>query len=182
MGTLAPDVATLPSTVTAGEWSTNSVRVGGVQQWTMIDLDTFDAVGTPQGSLADVTASTPWSLNDRSFCSTPHDQFLGGHCFFGASTTSRTYSGMPEHTRVRIRARVHFIDNWQGESVTLSANGKPVWSQAHSWCTGFLKQMCVKHGVDTCGKSTPDRLSVRVEAAFQHTGPTLEISFGSSLP
>jgi hypothetical protein len=180
--TLAPEVSKLPNVTTAGEWSTNLVRVAGVKQWALIDLDTFDAIGTPEGSLADTTASTAWSTNDRSFCSTAHDVFLGGHCLFGSTQTSRTYRGWPEHTRVRIRARVHYIDRWNGEAVTLYAGGTPVWSQAHAWCTGFLEQMCVKNGVDTCGKSTPDRLSVRAEATFDHTGPTLNIGFASSLP
>ena len=31
-----------------------------------------------------------------------------------------------------------------------------------------------RHGVDTCGKSTPDRLSARAEATFVHTGPSMD--------
>lgn len=180
--TLAPDVAKLPSVAMGGELSATSVSIGGVQQWSLLDIDTFDEPGSPWSASTGFLAATPWSLNDRSFCSTPHDQFLGGHCLFGASQTSRTYSGMPQHTRVRIRARVHFIDRWNGEAVTLSVGGFPVWSQSHAWCTGFLEQMCVKLGVDTCGKSTPDKLSARAEAMIAHTGPNLEISFASSLP
>jgi hypothetical protein len=181
---LASDLAKLPSTKTTGEWSTAmNMGIGGMSQWALLDLDTFDEVGaTSQGSsLADATAAA-WSMNDRSFCTTPHDQFLGGHCRFGATQTVRTYHGLPPHSRLRIRARVHFIDRWQGESVILSADGQSVWSQSHSWCTGFLEQMCIKHGVDSCGKSTPDRLSVRAEATLNHNSPTLEIAFASSLP
>jgi hypothetical protein len=171
VATFGSEIARLPETISTGEVAAGmDFAIQGVPQWTLWDLDTFD---TPDSAM--------WMPNDRSFCSSPEDHLLGGHCHFGATMTQRQYS-LPTHTRVRVRARVHFIDKWEGESVSLLANGKPMWSESHEWCPAFLKWMCEKYGVDTCGRSTPDRLSVKAEAVFAHSGPSLDIAFNSSLP
>lgn len=167
---LSPGRTQLPHVSVAGDLSVASLGVNGHKQWAHWDLDTFDAVDSGQ-----------WSPNDHTFCGAPHDMFLGGHCRFAASTASRRYKALPSHTKVRVKARVHFLDQWHGESVLLMINGKPVWSQSHSWCPGFLKWMCAKYGVDTCGRDTPDRLSVKVEAIVPHSGPTLDVAFTSNL-
>lgn len=165
------EAALLPHTDMAGELSIAELAVGSVRQWSLWDLDTFDTVD-----------SGTWSINDHSFCSSPNDQFLGGHCRLGAAMTSRRYTALPPHTRVRIRARVHFFDDWQGETVALRLDGNTVWAQSHEWCPGFQKWMCTKYGVNTCGEDTPDRLSVKAEASVKHSLPTLDIAFTSSLP
>lgn len=161
----------LPETMISGEFSAGTeYAIRSQSQWYLWDLDTFDTA-----------ESSAWTPNDRGFCGSPNDHFLGGHCRFGATIAQRTFS-LPEHTRVRVRARVHFIDKWEGESLSLSVHGRPVWSQSHEWCPCFLKWMCEKYGLDTCGRDTPDRLSVKAEAVFAHTGPTLDIAFNSSIP
>lgn len=171
MTLLRNDITRFPRTVNNGEFKVASeLSANGVPQWALWNLDTFD---TPDTGM--------WSPNDRGFCGNPGDHFLGGHCRFGATVTKRRYT-LPPHTRVRVRARVHFIDKWGGEAVSLLVHGRPVWSQTHDWCPCFLKWMCEKYGVDTCGRDTPDRLSVKAEAAFQHSGDTLDISFNSSIP
>jgi len=152
-----------------------SLSLRGVPQWALWDLETFDVSDDP------MTNSNLWSVNDRGFCATPGDEFLGGHCRFAATATARRYN-LPPHSRVRLSARVHFIDAWLGESVLMQADGKTVWAQAHNWCPGILKWMCSSYGMNTCGQDTPDRLSVRAEAILAHTGPTLDIAFSSSLP
>lgn len=171
VASIGSELTRLPQTVTSGEFSAGTeLAIGGAPQWTLWDLDTFDTPG-----------SAMWTPNDRGFCGAPGDHFLGGHCRFGATVAQRSYS-LPEHTRVRVRARVHFIDKWEGESISLLAHGKPVWSESHDWCPLFLKWMCEKYGIDTCGRSTPDRLSVKAEAIFAHSSPTLDVAFNSSLP
>jgi len=168
---LAAAAARLPRTELAGELAAASLAVAGAGQWSLWDLDTFDS-----------PASGAWSLNDRGFCSSPSDQFLGGHCRLAAGRTSRSYRSLPVHSRVRVRARVHFIDDWQGEMVALQLDGRTVWAQAHEWCPGFQKWMCTKFGVDTCGRDTPDRLSVKAEVTIVHSATSLDVAFASSLP
>lgn len=183
--TLSEEKAELPRTSVDGEWDSASMSVGGVRQWSLFELDTFDDAGTSLPSApggVEVSSWSAWSPSDRSFCTTPHDQFLGGHCLLAVASVSKNYTALPAHRHVRVRARVHYIDRWRGDAVTLSADGLPVWSQAHSWCTGFLKRMCATYGIDSCGKSAPDRLSVLAVATIEHAAPTLELSFASSLP
>lgn len=164
------DLIHLPHTQSAGEIVVDGLSAKGVPQWSLWNQDTFDE---PDSGM--------WSPNDRGFCGNPGDHFLGGHCRFGATITQRSYD-LPPHTRVRVRARVHFIDKWNGEAISLLVHGQPVWSQSHNWCPSFLKWMCEKYGVDSCGRDTPDRLSVRAEAVFAHSSPMLQIGFNSSLP
>mmetsp|Transcript_113268 Transcript_113268/g.283708 ORF Transcript_113268/g.283708 Transcript_113268/m.283708 type:complete len:296 (-) Transcript_113268:41-928(-) len=168
---ISEGVSELQRTVSAGEVMTESISVGGVPQWFLWDLDTFDTAGTGQ-----------WTMNARSVCGAPNDLFLGGHCRLGAASTARRYENLPPHTRVRVRARVHYFDEWQGEDVAMQVDGNSVWAQAHDWCPGFLTWMCIKYGVDACGGDTPDRLSVKVEAILPHASSTLDLAFTSSLP
>jgi|Transcript_123471 hypothetical protein len=171
IASLGSDVIRFPPVVNNGDFAVDTTFVAnGVPQWALWNLDTFDTADTGT-----------WSPNDRGFCGSPEDHFLGGHCRFGATVTQRRYT-LPPHTRVRVRARVHYIDKWNGEAISLLVHGKPVWSQSHDWCPLFLKWMCEKYGVDTCGRDTPDRLSVKAEAAFAHSSPTLDIAFNSSIP
>lgn len=167
----APQVTTLPIVKLRGELNVNQLNENQVQQWALWDFDSFDS-----------PVATPWSVNDHGFCGTPNDQFLGGHCRFANHSTSRRYEQLPPHSKVRVRARVHFIDEWKGESVILMAQGMPVWAESHDWCPGFLTWMCTKYGLDTCGRDTPDRLSVKAEATFAHSAQWLDVTFMSNLP
>jgi len=170
----------LPATSIEGDFSLPStlsqISAGGVRQWSLWSLDTFD----------NDAGKSPWTPNDRGFCGshslTQQDFFLGGHCKFAAAKPMRRYSNLPPHTRVRVRASVHFIDKWEGESVALLVHDNPVWSQSHDWCPGFLKWMCEKYGLNTCGRDTPDRLSVRAEAIIAHSSDFLDLAFNSTLP
>lgn len=171
---IGPEVVKIPKLSVNGDLVVaESMAVGVQPQWALWDLDSFDAEGAD---------SNHWSLNDHGACGPSHDAFLGGHCRFAGTTTARHYTGLPEHSRVRVRARVHYFDDWQDQSVVLMAEGQKVWSESHNWCPGFLKWMCKKYGIDTCGRQTPDRLSVKAEATFVHSGPNLALSFTSDLP
>lgn len=153
-----------------GDVSLTQLTASTVSQWRLLDLDTFDT-----------SDSNQWSVNpQRSFCGNSADLFLGGHCRFAATTTKRTYQ-LPPHTMVRITARVHYFDEWHGESVFMSLDDTPTWTQSHNWCPQFLKWMCKKYGVNSCGRDMPDRLSTLVESTMHHTAPSLTVAFGSTL-
>ena len=57
-------------------------------------------------------------------------------------------------------ARVHFFDEWAGESLFLKADGQTRWTRAHTWCSRVFSSTCTKYGLDTCGRDIPDKLSV----------------------
>lgn len=165
------EVTRLPGTTVSTEVAAELAYADGTPQWALWDLDTFDSAATGQ-----------WSVNDRSACGAPNDLFLGGHCKFGATRTERVYTQLPPHSRVRIHARVHFFDDWQGEAVAIQVDGQTVWARSHKWCSGFLQWMCLKYGVDSCGRDTPDQLSLKAEATLQHSSPSLRLAFHSDLP
>mmetsp|Transcript_138202 Transcript_138202/g.240464 ORF Transcript_138202/g.240464 Transcript_138202/m.240464 type:complete len:271 (-) Transcript_138202:116-928(-) len=168
---LSSSGASFPNIAARGDVSVAEFAVKGVPQWRLWDLDTFDTIDSNQW--------TP--LNDRGFCGASDDKFLGGHCRLGAVTVRRKYAELPLHKRVRVSARLHFIDEWKGESLSLLVGDQPVWSKSHHWCPYYFVEKCKKYGLDTCGRETPDRLSVKVEASFDHSTPMLDIAFNSSL-
>jgi len=168
---ISPAVTTAQTLSITGNASFASVSSGGLAQFALFDHDSFDAADSNQ-----------WSVNDHSFCGASRDLFLGGHCRFAATTTTRTYANLPPHSKVKVTARVHYFDQWLGENVFMAVENKPVWSQEHHWCPEFLKWMCRKYGLDSCGRDEPDRLSVKAEAHVAHSAPTLTLSFSSSLP
>jgi len=170
--TISPQQAKIPNLVATGNLSAQSLTMKGKAQFALFDLDSFDAKGAD---------SNAWTPNDHGTCGASHDNFLGGHCRFAATSAKRVYANLPPHTHVRVSARVHFLDKWMGESVVLMVNDNPVWSESHHWCPGFLKWMCTKYGIDSCGRDMPDRLSVKAKATVPHTDPTLSLTFTSNL-
>jgi len=167
---ISPEVVQLPAIQATDAIEVEALSVGGAPQFALWDLDTFDSPTTGM-----------WSANDRSVCGVPGDLFLGGHCRFGATTTARVYNNLPPHKRLRIQARFHFFDDWNGEAVAMQVDNSTVWSHSHSWCPGFLNWICEKYGVDSCGRDTPDTLSLKAEVTMTHTSPTLKLAFGSNL-
>eukprot|EP00441_Pelagodinium_beii_P047926 CAMPEP_0197625764 /NCGR_PEP_ID=MMETSP1338-20131121/5035_1 /TAXON_ID=43686 ORGANISM="Pelagodinium beii, Strain RCC1491" /NCGR_SAMPLE_ID=MMETSP1338 /ASSEMBLY_ACC=CAM_ASM_000754 /LENGTH=243 /DNA_ID=CAMNT_0043196247 /DNA_START=102 /DNA_END=829 /DNA_ORIENTATION=+ len=161
-------VAQLP-VLDVSDLAVDELSVSGVKQWALWHLDSFDS--GEDGN---------WSSNERSSCTVAGDSFLGGHCHFASTNASKRFSGLPQHEKVKVRARLHFIDEWEGESLFLEVDGRTVWSQSHSWCPGLFKWKCTKFGIDSCGRETPDRLSVKAEAILEHSAENLEVGFASS--
>jgi len=164
-------VARLPVVDLRADLDAEELSIAGVKQWALWHFDGFDS--EEDGN---------WSSNERSSCNVAGDNFLGGHCRFAATNTSKRFVALPHHEKVKVRARLHFIDEWEGESLFLQVNGQTVWSQSHSWCPGLFKWKCTKFGLDSCGREMPDRISVKAEAMLEHSGEDLEVSFASSLP
>lgn len=129
-----------------GVLNTGSFSVGGNKDWLFWTVDTFDAGGSP------------WTVSETSTCGASSDLFLGGHCKFGGKvTTSRIFENLPSHSYAQITARVHFFDQWEGETVVMKVDGQRSWTRQHRWCTEVLTAECTKHGVDACGTHFPDK-------------------------
>ena len=140
------------------------VIVGGVKQWRLLRHDDFD------------TDVNGWNAPGRGRCGDKtKDFFLGGHCLTSNGNASKIFSGLPSHNQIRITARVHFLDKWDGEVAFMRADGNVVWADtASSSSQSSLGSLC--------GGSHPDsRLSVPIDITIQHGSSDLEIQFGSSL-
>merc|ERR1712019_229417 len=44
-------------------------------------------------------------------------QVLGGHCATSYHTIEKTYTNLPNHAEVQITARIHFLDNWDDDTM-----------------------------------------------------------------
>jgi len=128
-----------------------------------------------------ISSSTP-NANARQSCRGNGDIFLGGPCALSSGTASVNISHIPEqHKLLKVTARVHFLDRWQGEALWLKVDGSTVWTQSHTHCDRVFSSMC--RGIDVCGDvNYPDWLSFRVEAVVPHSKSTsVSLEFGSTL-
>lgn len=161
--------------------SSGNFKVGGQRQWKMILHEDFQpgTVGdwTNQGDQFPLPPN-----NGISTCvSVTHndaDHFLGSYSNMEAVKTFL----LPSHSRLRIKGRVHFIDEWKGEMVYLKMNGDIVWTKNHKWCKKILTTLCEDKGVSVCGNpSFPDTLSVPMDVVVSHSGTKLELAIGSNV-
>jgi hypothetical protein len=138
----------------------------GMRQWALVHHEDFEAAGhgwhdAASGSFIETSAGAG-------------NAFLGGHCKTAAATARRRFSSLPEHTHLRVQARVHFIDAWAGESAFLQVDGRPEWLETADSASGA--------GLNVVGGPHPERrFGVPVDVTLAHTGASALIEFGSSL-
>ncbi len=81
---------------------------------------------------------------------------------------------------MRITARVHFIDQWEGENVILSVNNNVMWIDGARSPT--MEDLLRGAAINVCGGNHPDaRLSVPVDIITRHTDSQLLIDVSSTL-
>jgi len=101
------------------------------------------------------------------------DRFMGGHCNFAAGTMSKKYE-LPEHSHLRVQARAHFIDSWEGESAFLQLDDKTVWSQSVDARNS--------KGLNIAGGDHPEhKWGDVIDVVVPHSAPTVFLEFGSTL-
>lgn len=147
------------------------ISVRGVRQWQLVHSEGFSEEGN---------VAVGWTKPPVTHCAGVF--MLGGYCKFGAGEVSKTVSGLPAHTQLRVRAVFHFIDRWIGEAgylkLDIGQDGKPVvvWSEQH------VQGQSV-NGLSLCGQgATPEgKFAVPIDITITHTGPELKLSFGSTM-
>jgi len=124
---------------------------------------------------------TATSVSDkRQGCNGSPDLHLGGYCSFATLEVGKRFINLPAHTRIRVTARVHFIDAWRGEYAYARANGGIAWQQSHAYCTKAFSSFC--RGVDSCGDNKfPDKMSQTVSFELAHDASDVLVSFGAEL-
>eukprot|EP00742_Colponemidia_sp_Colp-10_P000217 GILJ01000245.1.p1 GENE.GILJ01000245.1~~GILJ01000245.1.p1 ORF type:complete len:317 (-),score=49.80 GILJ01000245.1:142-1092(-) len=165
-GTVTVDGDLSITSVIASSVSASFLQMNGVVQWQLASHDDFDSLSSQVG----------WSRPDVSSCPGSPNKFLGGHCKFSSDEISKTYKGLAAHSSVRITARFHMLDNWNGESAFMKINGQTVWlDSAHkpSHATGALNM---------CGGDHADpKFSVPIDVTIPHIDDKVTVAFGSSL-
>lgn len=119
-----------------------------------------------------------WNFDELSSCDNElvhPNTFLGGHCKLSSQEISKTYSNLPPHQFLRVSAKFHMFDNWNGEFGYMKLNDQIMW---------------LKNGVspnkagslNLCGSDHPDpAYNLPVEITIPHSEKNVKVSFGSSL-
>lgn len=147
------------------------ISIRGVKQWQLAHSEGF----AEEGNVAE-----GWSKPQVTHCGGVF--MLGGYCKLGAGEVSKTVSGLPPHTQLRVRAVFHFIDKWIGESgylkLDVGQEGKlvAVWSEQH-------QQEKSVNGLSLCGQGdTPEgKFAVPIDVTIMHSGPSVQLHFGSTM-
>jgi len=122
---------------------------------------------------SDIGSSTEEATVGKSKCVGNH--FLGGHCKASSHSLFKTFNNLPPHTEVRVKARFHFIDQWNGENAYLKVDGGYAWLASH--------KTTANKGVDMCGNSDvkESKFGVPIDIMETHSNAKLELKFGSEL-
>mmetsp|Transcript_79837 Transcript_79837/g.229182 ORF Transcript_79837/g.229182 Transcript_79837/m.229182 type:complete len:328 (-) Transcript_79837:87-1070(-) len=160
------------------------VSIGGVKQWQLAHCEGFSEEGH---------TALGWDKPEVTHCAGVF--MLGGYCKFSADEVNKTFTGLPPHTSLRVRAVFHFIDRWIGEAGYLkldlgdtyegrSVTGetvkarKPVvvWSEQHA-------QGASTNGLSLCGQSsTPEgKFAVSIDVTVPHVEGSIQLTFGSTM-
>jgi len=144
-----------------------SFILNGEIQWYMLKYDDFETKESTKG----------WSVNETSQCEgmIASNNFLGGHCKTSSQPISKVFEDLPEHTHIKIQARYHMFDNWEGEYGYMKADDQLAWTQ-----TGKTPSHAAAFNI--CGGNTADpKYNSFIEVIIPHTQDTLFLEFGSSL-
>ena len=143
------------------------------RQWALVHHDDFESGAQQDWVHADDSAGVPASFVQLS--SGGGGAHLGGHCQTAGTTVRRRFDNLPQHTHLRLQARYHFIDSWEGETAFLQIDGQTAWMDSADSRSG-------PPGINVAGGPTPERRwGVPVDVVMPHDGATALIEFGSNL-
>jgi len=152
-----------------GELSANgTVRASSfiqedVHQWALTFHDDFeqDAAG--------------WNMKLVNTCD-GNDHHLAGHCNTVEDEIKKTFTGLKPHKYLRLQARYHFLDSWEGETAYAKLGDRTVWTDVND-----ARDMH-PNALSLCGGDHPDtRLSVPIDVTIPHTDSSVTVAFGSTL-
>jgi len=151
------------SVTTNSSASATSFIQQDVRQWALKYHDDFE--GEIQG----------WSTNLTSSCD-GNDHHLAGHCNQVHDEVKKTFSALGEHKFIRLQARFHFLDSWEGETASAKIEDRTVWSDLND-----VRGMH-PNTLNACGGEHPDtKISVPIDVTIPHASDAVTISFGSTL-
>lgn len=162
--TIIGNVAASGDISSNGTISASSFIQNDVRQWAVTHHDDFEQ------------NADGWSTKDVSSCDGV-DHHLAGHCNnVKGGEVRKTFTGLPEHQFLRLQARYHFLDSWEGETAFAKIGDKVVWTDVND-IRGLHPDT-----KSVCGGDHPDsRMSVPIDVTIRHTGNAVDVSFGSTL-
>lgn len=148
--------------VSTGAFKTlGDVSYMGVSQWSIASIMNLD------------DGARGWSNQATTMCG--GKLLLGGCEKFSAGETYKSFTGLPEHAQVRIKANLYFIDQWGGETAYVKVDDNVVWTQS-------LDQQATKQGVNICCGSAPESMfGAPVDIVLPHSESFVKVTFGSTV-
>jgi len=145
--------------------SSSFLEISGVRQWSLQSIEDFDETVNAEG----------WSHGNITNCG--GHSILGGHCVETAKgEVSKTFTGLPPHSQIRLNAKYMFIDSWDGESGYAKIDNSLVWTETYNHADGDSK-----HGINLCGNQTPERKFGRsVDVTVPHSSDSVTVVFGAT--
>jgi len=141
------------------------LEINSVPQWGLV------------GGIEDFEEDTAdgWSNGEVTECA--GQKILGGHCTEQQMPTlTKTFTGLPAHSKLRVSANFFFIDSWDGETGFLNIDGNPMWVESYD------HKMGAATGINVCGNATPEKnLMSHIDVTIPHTGSEVTLSFGATL-
>ena len=101
--------------------------------------------------------------------------FMGGHCKAAGRELRKIYRGLPPHRQLRLVAKYHFIDGWEGEAGFATVAGRYVWTDHHR--APAKGTAAARGGISLCGDDqVPEqRLNVPIDASVPHSANEVEV-------
>ena len=137
----------------------------------------------------DATDPSPWSLTSGA---QTEDGFAHGPFAGGESQALKKSFPLSPHTQLRIKARIWFIDSWDGEAMTLKVDNDVWWSMSRE-CGGPGGTCSKSAGVCNAGETSfkgqfPNpwngdghKCYVDVDVTKAHSGSSAVVKFSSTL-
>jgi hypothetical protein len=151
--------------LSADSIQTESLIQLGVKQWQLLHHDNFE--GEEHG----------WKSGESfmELSSVEGNSFLGGHCKSMANGQVTKKFDLPEHSNIRVQARYHFLDSWEGESAFLKVDDKYAWMDS-------VDSSNSQHGINIAGGAHPEhKFGHPVDVVIPHSAPSVFLTFGSNL-
>lgn len=117
-------------------------------------------------------------------------RMLGGYRRFASGHIQKSFTGLRGHTQLRFQGTLHFIDNWEGDTLFIMVrsakkSAKSGSGAAPSWeyvWTRSHDSRVTHRAPSICGTDTPESLfAVPFDVTVPHTGDTVQIIVGSTL-
>jgi hypothetical protein len=174
-----------------------SVVIDGVKQWSLVTSENFDGAATAAPEWA-LTGSGHSDLEEdgqrlpTSTCGHPDDRFLGGPCNLAAGQLRKTFRNLPQHTEVRVKATLNFVDRWHGEQAYCKVGDNIAWLNTVGQPAGATAAAArvlaagadepLAQQMNVCGSPAPDlALGTSVDVSRRHSSRVLEVVFGTTL-
>eukprot|EP00743_Colponemidia_sp_Colp-15_P000323 GILK01000374.1.p1 GENE.GILK01000374.1~~GILK01000374.1.p1 ORF type:complete len:295 (-),score=33.87 GILK01000374.1:88-972(-) len=155
---------------------TDELLLNGVKQWNLVSHEDFEQGA--EGWRMKMHGQTGSSGAPTGSCVPGGNKHMGGHCQSAGHEFTRTYTNLPPHSHLKISAKYHFIDSWEGEAAYAKIDNAYVWIEHHHHAPTGKQQ-----GIHMCGDGQykETRWGVPIDTVVSHTGSSVTVAFGALL-